>query len=195
MHAAPGRPALSRNKLARRSRSAAGFTLVEVGVALALLALTAALVIPELGQITDANVRSQGNAFIGAIEYANTQAVTRRRYYRLYFDLDKNTYWVAARNEKGHFRPLEFDPLGSERPLLDGVEFKDVFIIDTVYKKGVTYAELLPDGTMDPMLIHLDSYSGDEYTVEIDDYVSSAEVFPGYTEPKDYSSLTVKFAE
>lgn len=195
MQAPLSRPALLRRRLAARGRGSAGFTLVEVGVALALLALTAALVIPELGQITDANVRSQGRFFVGAIEYANTQAVTRRRYYRLYFDLDKNTYWVAARNEKGKFRPLEYDALGSERHLLDGVEFKDVFIIDTVYKKGVTYAELLPDGTMDPMLIHLDSYSGDEYTVEIDDYVSSAEVYPGYTEPKDYSSLHVKFAE
>lgn len=190
--ARPGRTQLGR---ARRRRAAAGFTLIEVGVALALLALTASLVIPELGQLTDAYVKSQSGQFVGAIEFANTQAVTRRRYYRLYFDLDKNRYWIAARNSKGNFRPLENEPLGADRPLREGVVFKDVFIIDTVYKKGVTYAEFLPDGTMDPLLIHLESYNGDEYTVEIDHYTSTAEFYPGYTEPKDYTSRTVKFAE
>lgn len=192
----PGRSPSGRPVHLRRSDRSrqGGFTLVELSIVLALLAISASLVIPQLGQLTDANVKAQARYFQGTMEYATTQAVARRRPHRLYIDLDKGTYWIAAQGEYGRYRALENDPLGKERPLRDGVILEDVFVVDTIYKKGVTYIEFLPDGTMDPALIHLTTDDKVEYTVIADEFTGLASVDVGHLDPKEYSRTEPKVA-
>ena len=175
---------------ARHRRAGAGFTLIEVGIALALLAMTAMFVIPELNQITDANVKSQALQLVGVIEHANTQAVTRRNRYQLRMDLDKHTYSLwAYHSGKGKFVPAPSAMVGKEQKLEEGVVFKDVFVAGKLYKKGLTYFEFQPDGTTDEGMIHLASLNDDEYTVEVDYYMATGEVFPGYTTPEEFTAV------
>lgn len=178
------------------ARSQAGFTIVELLAALFLLALAASLAIPQLGQITDANVKSQARQIGGAVEYASTQAVARRRIYRLYFDINEGRYWLATQRKNGSYRPLKQDLLGRPHALMDGVLFESVFAVDTLYQKGVTYAEFLPDGTVDPLLVHLQTDEDDpsHYTVEVDEFTASSEILDEYLDPKNYSKTKPKVA-
>lgn len=65
------------NKI-HRARRAAGFTLIEAIVVLAILIILAAVVIPGMsGFIFDSRVSGNVNEFIGAITLARTEAVKR----------------------------------------------------------------------------------------------------------------------
>jgi len=150
-----------------------------------IIAVVASFVIPELGTITDANVREQSNLFVGAIEYSCTQAVVRHRKYRLGFDLDKRTYWLEVQVQSSRFRALKQDLLGREKTLERGVSYKDIFVGETLYTKGVTYANFLPDGTMDRLMIQLETENEDEYRVVANEFTCGAESKPGTVDPKD----------
>lgn len=157
-----------------------GFTLIEVAVVIAVLAIAAAIAIPEFRQITDANVKSEAGMLAGAIEYANTQAVTRRRFYRLYFDLAKQRFWLARRTPGG-YKEDKTSMLARSRPLSEGVSFEVLLIAGTLYKPGPAlseppYLEFLPDGTTDDAILCLKSEQDDHYSLEVDPLTAASEI-------------------
>jgi general secretion pathway protein H len=81
-----------------RTRSKAadtrGFTLIELTIALAIVALLAAASVMTVSSVTDANLRSAGVALSGAIKQSYDRAAMLQRSQRIVLDLDKQVWWI-----------------------------------------------------------------------------------------------------
>lgn len=73
---------------------ARGFTLVEILVALAIVALAVGLAIPKLTEMSGVELRSAARRLAGAARYAADQAAVRKATYRIRFDFAARAYRV-----------------------------------------------------------------------------------------------------
>lgn len=73
---------------------AKGFTLVEILVALAIVAIAVGFAIPKLTELSGVELRSAARRLAGAARYASDQAAVRKATYRIRFDLGARAYRV-----------------------------------------------------------------------------------------------------
>src|SRR5690348_9551182 len=81
-----------------------GFTLMEMVVVLALIAILAAAILPEMrGTYEDARLRSSSRELIDAMNLAYSRAVTLNQQHRVRFDINNGKYVIEkrARGERG----------------------------------------------------------------------------------------------
>jgi len=88
------------------TRRAAGFTLIEMGVVLALLALVAAVAIPSVNALTGAKLRSTTAMVVGLTREAYARAAITGKVHRIVFDIDKGLFWLE-RTEEAFVLPSE----------------------------------------------------------------------------------------
>jgi type II secretion system protein H len=92
------------------SATTAGFTLLELMVVLVLIAIMAAVMLPEMkGTYEDALLRSTGRKLVSAFSLASSQAVTLNQEHRVRLDTKEGRYRVerAGSEEEGSdFIPL-----------------------------------------------------------------------------------------
>lgn len=72
----------------------AGFTLIELAIALGIAALATSAAMVAVGSITDANLRSTAIDLSGAIKMSYDRAIMQRRTQRIAFDIDKGVWWL-----------------------------------------------------------------------------------------------------
>jgi len=77
-----------------------GFTLFELMVAIAVVALMVGIVATQTSDWFDANLKKTTNRLSSTIRYLHDKASTENLYIRLIFDFDKNSYWVEATTEQ-----------------------------------------------------------------------------------------------
>jgi len=105
-----------------------GFTFLELLVVMTMIALITAAVVPVYGAGMNAlRKRSVKNELVGLIQYAQQQAVTESREYRILFDEEQKRYWavrwVRAEEDEEMFEPVE-EAWGQERELPHHLSFK-----------------------------------------------------------------------
>jgi general secretion pathway protein H len=74
----------------------AGFTLVELIIAIAVLAVLTAAAVPALNAVTGANARSAAGELAGAMRFLFDTAALRRQTCRLALDLDERSWWAEC---------------------------------------------------------------------------------------------------
>ncbi len=77
-----------------RAAGARGFTLIELTIALAIVALLAGATVMTVNSVTDAHLRSSGTALSGAIKQCYDRAAMLQRSQRIVFDIDKQIWWI-----------------------------------------------------------------------------------------------------
>lgn len=88
-------------------RGRAGFTLIEIVVVLAILAVATALVLPSVGRGTEsAQLRSQAGRIAAVLREARLQAVTQRHATRVSLDRARNTVTLTAGDPDRPLREL-----------------------------------------------------------------------------------------
>ena len=78
----------------------AGFTLIELMITLAILALASATVISSINSVTSANLRSKAVELTGAIKMNYDRSVMLKRAQRIAFNVDSGTWWVEFSEER-----------------------------------------------------------------------------------------------
>ena len=78
----------------------AGFTLIELTIALAIAALIASVTLSGLNAITGANLRSAAIGLTGAIKMSYDRAVMLKRTQRIVMDIDKGLWWVEFNEDR-----------------------------------------------------------------------------------------------
>ena len=74
-----------------------GFTLIEVMIVLALIAILSSIAMPSLrGFATSTRLKSTANAIRDTLNFARDMAITERAAYLVVFDLAANRYWLAS---------------------------------------------------------------------------------------------------
>lgn len=74
-------------------RADRGFTLIEVGIAMAIMALAMGLLIPAISNVTRAELRSKSGELAGAIRAMYGYSAVQGRSCRITFDLDAGSYY------------------------------------------------------------------------------------------------------
>jgi general secretion pathway protein H len=86
--------------MARRRAQARGFTLVELLIAVAVMALLTAAAVPALNAVTGANARSAAGELAGAMRFLFDTAALRRQTCRLALDLEERSWWAECTQDR-----------------------------------------------------------------------------------------------
>lgn len=106
--------------LPRRRRAARGFTLIEVLVVVALIAIAATAVALSVGQgLEGARVRSASKDLVAALRYTRGQAIVQRAEQVLEIDVDKRVYRAPGREPRDLPDGMELRVLGARQEQVD----------------------------------------------------------------------------
>jgi len=84
-----------------------GFSLLEILVALLLIALFLAITIPSFRSLTRVQLKEAANQMVGLIRETYHKAVLSNQAHRIVYDFDKSEYWVEVSNEEVHLPQVE----------------------------------------------------------------------------------------
>ena len=100
-----------------------GFTLLEVLLVVALIAIMAVVLIPRISSVFRVGVQSSVRRFAAMVKYTYDQSVMTGKVHRIHIDLDKQT-WVVEATQQGRLphqeAAEEFLPPGISRFDLEG---------------------------------------------------------------------------
>ncbi len=71
-----------------------GFTMIEIVVVMAILAIAAAIVVPMMSSAGTMQLRAAVNIVAADLEYAKSMSVSRGQRYSVVFDKNTETYWI-----------------------------------------------------------------------------------------------------
>ncbi len=80
----------------RQSVIQRGFTLIEMVIAILIVAMITGAALPMVNRLTNVNQKAAAQKIVGNIKYLYDRAVLERVYIRLVFDLDQNIYWSES---------------------------------------------------------------------------------------------------
>jgi len=161
------------------SNRESGFTLLELSVAIFLVALFSFLVVPSVMMVGEDRMAVEARRLAGAVKYHYNEAALSGRRHRLQIDLDKGSYGFAQFVPKGDH--LELTPIGKRRNLPDDVRFRDVTIAGRgLHSRGEIEVDIFPVGWMEETTIHLEQEDENVLTLYIMPLTGIVEVYEGY---------------
>ena len=158
-----------------------GFTLIELVVVLAILAMVALLVFPRLPSTDAASLRGSARNLAATIRYLGDKSVTTKNAYRLRINLSDTRLMVVKMvdGEEG----TDSDPFFSRQILSDGINVEDVTIPRLgKIATGEVSLNFGPGGLEDFALIHLKGSRDSHFTVTAYPQNGKVEVEEGYLE-------------
>lgn len=171
-----------------------GFTLVEVLVVIALIALISIFALPGLGNLFRVSLNSISREMATTVKEAYNAAAMTGRVYRLVYDFKEKQYWVesgpgttmletAESRERERQRTrltkkeapkdtsfsMDKNITRKKHSLPRGVEFEDILTEQSPepLKEGVAYTHFFPHGVSEQTLIHLTDSSNNKVTLSI----------------------------
>jgi len=142
-----------------RRRREGGFTLIEIGLVLLIIATVVALVVPRFRDQSLQELQSQTRKLAATFRFLQEEAILNGRVYRLNFDLDQQRYFVteADLEDESAFKQTTTGVLSHDVILPSTVQIADVDTPESGGKlyEGVALAHFFPDGFVEPMAVHL----------------------------------------
>ncbi len=136
----------------RLLRSSEGFTLLEMLIALFLLAGVVTIVLPRI--VLDEDLRSTGRKLVGVLRTLQGLAATGQTPLKLYMDLDQGTYWAMIVEGKEERIPL--DPgWKTPRSLPGSIRFTEVSIGQDKRFSGRVSVSFFTNGRIEPVTLYL----------------------------------------
>ncbi len=168
----------------RQVGNTAGFTLIEISLALVIMAIMLTLLLPRMRDPARAELVSQGRRLVMTFQLLRSEAVLNGVAYRLNYDLTQQRYWVTA-DEGADLEELVHSLGGLARgtQLKDPVGFADIVMPTLAGKvnQGQIYTVFYPDGSVDPTVIHLAS-PREAYTLWLNPMNGRLNMAAGYHE-------------
>ena len=161
----------------RRGSGQSGFTLLELGVVITLLALFSLLTIPLFGGTSKLGYSAR--CLNGTIKYLFNEAALTGREHRLVCNLDRGTYSAQVLDTDGEVVTLS--GIGRETTLAGDVRFRDLQLPDRgTFTSGEVTVRMHPAGWVEETSVHLEDGSGNALTLHVMPLTGTAEIFEGY---------------
>jgi prepilin-type N-terminal cleavage/methylation domain-containing protein len=159
----------------------AGFTFAELVIALALIGLVAMLVLPRLSVGTN-SLSAASRQLSGTIRTLFTTASATKRLYRLYLDLDQQSYWTMVVLPEGERSPMA-SGLAQRIVLPSDIRLLDV-VTPAQGKVSTTRAtiQFTPGGRTERSTVHLADGDGNVLTLLLNPITGEVRVLDRYAE-------------
>ncbi len=134
---------------------AAGFTLIELVVVMAILASVLLIAFPGMGVLDDFAFRSETRRMAGLFRYLDDRATIEGRYYRVWFFPEDDSFSVESSADGVEFGAVQ-DPDIQGRALGSSTDLEDVYIagLGTI-SRGEAAVIFNPSAGADPFSLHL----------------------------------------
>ena len=177
-----------------RARRRRGFTLIEILAVVAILALVAALVVPNLGGMRARKLRQEARSIAAHLELARQRAIVTGIPHRLWMELDQAEYrleWlaedpdepaaqaadldlsgntplslVAPRAQEIRFRPMPGN-FGKTQVVEYPFYFEGVETTEGFVSEGEVAVEFARDGTASYSEIYIQDNSGNRIALDV----------------------------
>lgn len=155
------------------SRSADGFTLLEMLIALFLMGGLLAVVLPRISFEED--LRSTGRKLVGVLRTVQGQAATDQTPLRLYLDIDQGLYWMMVIEGKEERLPL--NPAWKlPRPLPESIRLTEISIGQDKRMSGRVGVTFFPNGRIEPVTMYLMDNRNDLLGISVDSLTGAIRV-------------------
>lgn len=84
-----------------------GFTLVELLIVIAIIAIAAFTAIPMMSSAASVQIRSAANMLTADLEYAKSMAISRAQNYSVVFDKNTESYWIEDQDDNKLLHPVK----------------------------------------------------------------------------------------
>ena len=136
-----------------------GFTLIEMMVVLMLIAIVAAVVVPRMGALEGANLKSSARNVAGAVRITYATAIVNKKPYRICFDLEDQTFSVEEKSGDEYVKAK--DSLLGSRALPENIYFKKIEVMDRTCEDWCKeYLYFSPGGYVEEAAIYLTTEDG-----------------------------------
>ncbi len=194
------------------SRDQKGFTLVEVLVVMALIALLSIFALPGITNVFRVSLNSAAREMAATVKEAYNASALTGRVYRLVYDFKERQYWVESgpatslletadsrEKEKQRTRltkkekpkdatfSMDRDITKSKKNLPRGVEFEDILTEQSPepLKEGTAYTHFFPHGVAEQTIIHLKDSSKNQNTLVILPVTGRTRLFSRFVKKED----------
>ena len=160
-------------------RSGKGFTLLEIVLVVAVLALFVGLAAPRLPDMAGTRIQQSARKVSMVLQLARTRAVSLRRYYRVEMNLETGALSVDYFGPEGIYIPDDE---------VREISLDDVSIADIVNSsegkvlEGTGWVRISPRGFIEPSLIHIRDDQDRFVTVAPSPASGRVRIHDGYTE-------------
>ncbi len=84
-----------------------GFTLVELLIVIAIIAIAAFTAIPMMSSAASVQIRSAANMLTADLEYAKSMSISRAQNYSVVFDKNTESYWIEDQDDNKLLHPVK----------------------------------------------------------------------------------------
>ncbi len=136
-------------------KTSKGLTLLELLAVIVIIGVILAVAFPRITLHNDIYLDTRAREIAGFIRYLNETAITRKVYYRLFFNLDENTIRTESSGDGKNFEEVRDHSLRAIK-VDRGVAIFDVVLpgLGKVDTKEVSTL-LVPFGASEPFNLHL----------------------------------------
>jgi prepilin-type N-terminal cleavage/methylation domain-containing protein len=160
-------------------KSPGGFTLLEIVIVVAVIALFVGLAVPRLPDVAGAKIHQNARKVSLILQLARTRAISLRRYYRVDVDIDTNAVAVSYFGPEGKYIP---DDEVRQFRLSDGAIADVVTSSEGKVLEGTGWVRISPRGFIEPALIHIEDEQKRVVTVAPSLVSGRVLIQEGYTE-------------
>jgi prepilin-type N-terminal cleavage/methylation domain-containing protein len=189
-----------------------GFSLIEMLVVMAIIALIAATALPTVSSYFQVSIQSATREIASTVKESYYAAVLSGKVHRLAYDLENQTFWTESskrfvlihtaktlENDKRQHRfdgkkpapedgfSLEVQVTKNKKALPRGVLFEDIFNEQSPenIEKGIVYTHIFPNGFTEQTLIHLKDSSNHQVSLVITPLLGMTDFYPMYHKASD----------
>ena len=168
-----------------RTRSTAGFTLIEISLVLLIFAIVLNLAIPRLRSASGADLTREARKLSNTFRLLRSEAVLNGQIYQLHYDINRERYWVTIGNPGGATTSIvqDFGPLARGVTLSSPIGIRDVVLPDSgdAVQQDNLLTNFYPDGTVDRTVVHMDD-GREAYTLWVNPLTGRLNLNPGYSD-------------